>query len=315
VFTFPRVPARSTLERSVPPESSPLRDGPEAPEMEGLFAGPHLSDYWQVINRRLWLVLVIFTVTTASSIWAVSRQRVFFQASMSLQINDPLERQRPLVQGVRVSGMDIFVDPIESEIQVLRSSTIAATVADSLGMRLRRVSEDAVRSNLFRDAEVADEAPNGRYQLVYDASGSQATLRNAQGTVLGEAPVGSRLQADFVAFTPVAPPEEARVYDLEIVPRGQVVGELSFSATPRESTNIVDVSLVHPDPVLAPRALNTAGSALRADVQNPVRLGDDIEVMFDDNDGMAGIDEAVHEIEQLFNIRQMEADGGFFQQV
>jgi len=247
----------------VAPEASPLREGREAPEMEGLFAGPHLSDYWQVINRRLWLVLIIFAVTTASSIWAVSRQRVFFRASMSLQVNDPLERQRQLVSGVRVSGMDIFVDPIESEIQVLRSSTIATTVADSLGMRLRRNSEEAIRSTLFREAEVADDAPNGAYQIQYDAGGTRASFRNATGTVLGEAAVGTPLDAGFVRFIPIEPPEEARVYDVEIVPRGQVAGELSFNATPRESTNIVDVSLVHPDPILAPAALNYAGSALR----------------------------------------------------
>ena len=40
------------------------------PEPDAYAGAPHLSDYWQVIARRLWLVLVIFTVTTASSIWS-----------------------------------------------------------------------------------------------------------------------------------------------------------------------------------------------------------------------------------------------------
>ncbi|HKJ01423.1 MAG TPA: hypothetical protein VJ997_03180, partial [Longimicrobiales bacterium] len=62
---------------------------------------PHLSDYWQVIARRLWLVFIVFAVTAASSIWAVSRQRVYYQGRMSLQVTDPLERQRGLVAGAR----------------------------------------------------------------------------------------------------------------------------------------------------------------------------------------------------------------------
>lgn len=241
------------------PALRPYGDG----EPERLAGTPHLSDYWQVIARRLWLVLVVFTVTAASSIWAVSRQKVFYQGTMSLQVNDPLQRQRGLVTGARVSGMDIYVDPIESEIQVLRSSSIAATVADSLGLRLRRVPGDAPRSHLFRNALVAPEAANGRYQLVYEGDGASAALRASDGTVLATAVPGERLDAGFVSFQVQPPPDEGRVHDLEIVPAGAVQGEMGFTATQREYTNIIDVTLVHADPVLVPGILDQAGAALR----------------------------------------------------
>jgi len=232
-------------------------------EPERIGGTPHLSDYWQVIARRLWLVLIVFTVTAASSIWAVSRQRVFYQGGMTLQVNDPLQRQRGLITAGRVSGMDIFVDPIESEIQVLRSSTIAATVADSMGLRLRRVPGDALRSQLFQETRVAPDAPDGRYQLLYEADGRSAALRALDGTVLGSAAVGARLDAGFVSFVLQPPPDESRIHDVEIVPTAAAQGEASFTATPREATNIIDVSLIHPDPVLVPGILNQAGLALR----------------------------------------------------
>lgn len=232
-------------------------------EPERLGGTPHLSDYWQVIARRLWLVLVVFTVTAASSIWAVSRQRVFYQGALTLQVNDPLQRQRGLVVGARVSGMDIFVDPIESEIQVLRSSTIAASVVDSVGLRLRRVPGEALRSDLVRDIRMASDAPNGRYQLVYGDDGRSAAFRMADGTILGQADVGTRLDAGFVSFVLQPPPDEGRVHDLDIVPGAAVRGEVVFSAAPRESTNIIDVSLIHPDPYLVPAILNQAALALR----------------------------------------------------
>ncbi len=231
------------------------------PERTG--SAPHLSDYWQVIARRLWLVFVVFTVTAASSIWAVSRQKVFHQGSMTLQVTDPLQRQRGLITAGRVSGMDIFVDPIESEIQVLRSATIAATVADSVGLRMRRVPSDALRSELAQEIRVAREAPDGRYQLVYESDGGSAVLRASDGTVLGQAAVGERLDAGFVGFVLQPPPDEGRIHHLEIVPLAAVQGEASFTATPREATNIVDVALIHPDPVLVPEILNQAGIALR----------------------------------------------------
>ncbi len=232
-------------------------------EPEHFGGAPHLSDYWQVVSRRLWLVLVVFTVTAATSIWAVSRQRVFYQGSMTLQVNDPLERQRGLVGGSRVSGMDIFVDPIESEIQVLRSSAIGTVVVDSLGLRLRRVPSSEPRSELARNIYVAAQAPNGRYQLAYEPDGREAVLRKADGTTLGSAFVGARLDAGLVSFDLQAPPTESRTYDLEIVPGQAVLGEVAFSAAPRESTNIIDVSVVHADPTLVAPILNQAGRALR----------------------------------------------------
>ena len=67
----------------------PYGDAP-APERSSS-SSPHLSDYWQVVVRRLWLVLLVFGVTTASAIWAVSRQRVYYQSHLSLQVNDPAQ--------------------------------------------------------------------------------------------------------------------------------------------------------------------------------------------------------------------------------
>lgn len=240
-------------------------------EPERLGASPHLSDYWQVISRRLWLVLVIFTITTASSIWAVSRQKVFYQGRISLQVNDPLERQRGLVVRTGVSARDIFVDPMLSEIQVLNSTTIKSVVVDSVGLRLRRVPADKLRSEIARDIWVDPGAPEGRYQLVYDADGFQAQLRSLDGSVIGAAQTGQLLDAGFLSFVLQAPPDEARVYDLDVVPLRQILNEIMFSAAPRESTNIIDVSFVHPDAGIVPDVLNQAGTALREKGADRVR--------------------------------------------
>jgi tyrosine-protein kinase Etk/Wzc len=279
-------------------------------EPEKLGGSPHLSDYWQVVSRRLWLVLVIFTVTAASSIWAVSRARVFYQGNMTLQVNDPLERQRGLVVGARVSGMDIYVDPIQSEIQVLRSSSIARVVADSLGLRLRRVPSTEPRSELFRHIRITPEAPDGRYQLVYDREGQRAELHALDGTVLGSASVGGPLDAGFVSFEVQRPPREDRVYDLEIVPPDAVQGEISFSTAPRENTNIIDVSLVHADPVLVPEALNQAGRALREKGAERVRASarKDIEFINDRLDS-ANV-ELQHSMSAIRDFKKTQAFNG-----
>ena len=48
-------------------------------------ASPHIADYWQVISRRLWLVVLIFGVTTASAIWAASQQSTVYETNSSIQ--------------------------------------------------------------------------------------------------------------------------------------------------------------------------------------------------------------------------------------
>ncbi|MGY8798047.1 MAG: hypothetical protein ACKVG4_04605 [Longimicrobiales bacterium] len=72
---------------------------------------PHLADYWSVVARRLGLVLMIFTVTAASSIWAISQQETFYSASMALQVNDPEDQQAGLVTRATIGGMNLIRRP------------------------------------------------------------------------------------------------------------------------------------------------------------------------------------------------------------
>ncbi len=245
------------------PEPSLRPYGDPEPERTG--SSPHLSDYWQVVSRRLWLVLLVFGVTTASAIWAVSRQRVYYQAHLSLQVSDAAQSARGLVTPGRISGIDVFVDPVESEIQVLRSSPIAAAVVDSVGLRLRPASPEFVRSDLFREVRVDPSVPDGRFELAYDQEGGAAALRTPQGEVLGTALVGQRIETALTSFTVQPPPQEARVYTIDVVPKTAVVGEISdnLAATPRENTNLIDVFFLAPDAIIAPQVLNAAALELR----------------------------------------------------
>lgn len=245
-------------------------------------SGAHLFDYWQVVARRLWLVLLIFAVTTASAVWAVSRQRVYYQARLSLQVNDPLQRTRALNPGARISGMEIFIDPIQSEIQVFRAAPVANRVVEALGLRLMPASPDIPRSSLVRDVTVAPETPDGEYRLTYDAAGRTAQLRGPDGTVLGSAPVAAVLDAGTIRFTVQPPPREEREYVLVVSPKEQAAGLVSgpLSASPRENTNIIDATYTSTDPVLAPQILNAAAQALRDYGAERVKVAASAEVRF-----------------------------------
>ncbi len=254
--------------------------GPLESDLSG--ASPHISDYWHVITRRLWLVLLIFGVTTASAIWAVSKQRTIYETGASLQINDPLEVTRQLTVPSRVSGMSIFVDPIESEIQVLASAQVARSVVTQLGMRLLPENPDLVRSDLFVDAWVDPGARDGVLDLVYNEEGSAAQIFDGTGKLVVEGPVGAALDGGWLRMKLQMPPEESRRYRLVLRPVSEVQGEVQgrLAAAALESTNIIQVSYRSPDPILAPRILNGATAALQGFGEDRVRLQAERDLQF-----------------------------------
>jgi hypothetical protein len=57
----------------------------------------------------------------------------------------------------------------------------------------------------------------------------------------------------------------------------------------------------------------TSRAALRPQVNNPVRFGDEIQIMFDYDYRMSGIDEALEHIDQPLYVCHMETDGRLFE--
>jgi hypothetical protein len=60
---------------------------------------------------------------------------------------------------------------------------------------------------------------------------------------------------------------------------------------------------------------STSVTAFGTQIDDPVGGGDDVEIVFDDHDGMTGIDQAVQDGDEFLHIRHMQADGGFVQDV
>src|SRR5579859_660859 len=58
-----------------------------------------------------------------------------------------------------------------------------------------------------------------------------------------------------------------------------------------------------------------AFAALRAEVDDPVGLFDDVEVMLDDQDGVAEGDEALKDVEEFANVVKVQSGGGFIEDV
>src|SRR5205085_3483905 len=53
-------------------------------------------------------------------------------------------------------------------------------------------------------------------------------------------------------------------------------------------------------------------TTLRAEVNDPIGFGYQVQVVLDDNNRMAGINEPLEDANQALHVRHMQADGGFF---
>ena len=225
---------------------------------------PHLADYWEVVQRRLWLVLLLAAFTTGFALWMVGKRPSVFRSTLSLQVNDPWQQSRALTGVPGLPGLDGYIDPIQSEIEVLGSTPIAKAVVDSLGLRLSSAGSTP-RSALLGAAQVSGEvAPTG-LSLTY-LDGEEVVLVGPDGAELGRARVGTPLSAAGIAFTPLPNPGDGRTYPLQVVPEISAINRVrsGLSAGARESTNIIDVAFVDDDPGMSTETLAAAAAALRA---------------------------------------------------
>ena len=58
-----------------------------------------------------------------------------------------------------------------------------------------------------------------------------------------------------------------------------------------------------------------AAAAFRAEIDDPVRGFDDVQVVFDDDDGVAAVAQAVQHVKQLAHVVEVQAGGWFVQDV
>ena len=57
--------------------------------------------------------------------------------------------------------------------------------------------------------------------------------------------------------------------------------------------------------------LSAAVASFRAEVNHPIGTFDDIEIVLDNNNGMAGVDEALENLQQHAHVVEVQASRGF----
>ncbi|MGD8320465.1 MAG: Wzz/FepE/Etk N-terminal domain-containing protein, partial [Gemmatimonadota bacterium] len=148
----------------------------------------HLRDVWNLL-RRNWLIIAAALILTVGAASAYSFYAVpVYDSTTSIRIEEQ--------QGGDIPVLDILQDlqsgsEVETEMEVVRSRSLAEDVVDSLGLQISVMSPRGVaRTTLMSSVLVERWAPEGTYVLRRQANGSFSVMNDEDGSGLGTASTG-----------------------------------------------------------------------------------------------------------------------------
>lgn len=232
-------------------------------DRQGAPAGPEESPLKPALDalllfRRHWLLIALggaagFGLTQ----FLLRKQAPLYQATAVIRYSDKTRGLSGQLGSNPNDRARTTADPLLTQVQLLKSRTVAQAVAQRAGLRLQTATP-RTSTDWLRDVVVADSAPNGVIHLTFLPSSATVHSGSAAQTVRYGDPITIR-GVSFVVSHP-APEGEAT---LNVVPLAQAAGQVlgGLDGRPRERTDIIDVSYTSPDPAAAQRVVNAAAEA------------------------------------------------------
>ena len=233
-----------------------------------------LRDLKGVLVRQRWTLLACLAVGGAAGTALVLRARPVYEASALARVEEaPTGRPAGVPQQLDLALLLGGGAGVGTDLEVLRTRTLAAAVVDSLGLRLDVTApRRAVRSRVLAAVRVDSAAPAGEYLLERDSAGGFTVREAAGGRRIGRAAPGAAFALPGVravlargagAYESVT----LAVAEREAAVRGVARG-LEIDRPSREA-NIVRLAYQSTDPVLArdvPNVLADRFVALRQEM-------------------------------------------------
>ena len=212
-----------------------------------------LREVWAILRRNWWIVAGGTALGLLTAFAYVKLATPIYRSSTTLQFQE---------KGSTVPVLDALRDlqggtEVGTEMEVLRSRSLAEAVIDSLGLQVGVAGPRGVRrGDVIASVQADADAPEVGIRLVRGADGRfTAELRDGEydgelGAALPGEPL--RLPGATVVLAPGA--AELERVDLEVLPRplaAERFGEALGVSRPNRDANVVKVRFDAPDPELA----------------------------------------------------------------
>jgi capsular exopolysaccharide synthesis family protein len=210
--------------------------------------GMQVREVWHLLLRNRWMIIAGAGLATAAAVAYLLLATAIYEAEATLRV-DVKESNLPGIYRL----LPLQGGEIATEMEVLKSRSLAEAAIDSLGLQLvvKRPSRVS-RTRLFRDVQINREAPPGLYLLSNRGGDTLVLRRKSDGVVVGTGTVGQPLQATGISLTladeAIHQPIEFRVNDFEETVAG-VTKRIEITQPSRDAL-IVAVKYQDPDPQL-----------------------------------------------------------------
>ena len=156
-----------------------------------------LRDIWNLLVRN-WHVITLCLVLVVGAAAAYSWYAVpVFESTTSIRIEEQQPGEIPVLDLQDLS----IPSEVETEMEVVRSRTLAEDVVDSLGLQVQLAEPRGVsRAMLLRGIYVERWAPQGVYVLHRQSDGSYSVIEKETGTPFGKVSRGAAAAVPGVTF-------------------------------------------------------------------------------------------------------------------
>ncbi|HEX6748115.1 MAG TPA: polysaccharide biosynthesis tyrosine autokinase [Longimicrobium sp.] len=238
---------------------TPLLRSQLTPQAQDESDGIPIRDYLSALRRYWWLVAAAVVLSAGVALWRVSKELPMYLATTSVRLRDASVKMGGDLGATSGTNPDqlpgYYTDPILSQIQVLRSRSVAGLVADSLGLRLRPVKPDFPYA-VVGAVRVNSAAQDGDTMAV--EFGEREVTATLNG-VTAKAPYRRPLQLPGVEATFIRRPSFSSA-QFSLVSREDAINAVlnGLTAKPRELTNVIDIAYTAYDRHLAQRVADAA---------------------------------------------------------
>ncbi|HEY0673483.1 MAG TPA: polysaccharide biosynthesis tyrosine autokinase [Longimicrobiales bacterium] len=219
-----------------------------------------LRQGFAILRRRAGLILLISAFALAATAYLVFQQVPQYRATAVIRLAD---QRGAMTSGLEAAGKEVLGnsdDPLLSQIEVLRTRSVARSVVDRLGLQLRPVDERANAVKIER-ADISSPDARDTLQLRFSQTGFSAS----RGLQSAQASYGQMVTLSGLSFTVPSQPDISDAA-FQLQPREIAVDSLlrNLRARAREKTDVVDVEFNSPSPLLAQRVVNTVVEEFQA---------------------------------------------------
>jgi len=236
--------------------SAPLSERVDETDARMDYDSVDLKESLNVLRRHVWIVAIITGLATLYTTYRLHREQRQYEATATIRLVDTQrELAGNLANNTPFQPIGAWTDPIESEMQVLRSHAVGQAVVDSQALGTR-ILVSGFPAALLRDVSVSTENLADTVRLAFRKSAVTVT---ADGRSYN-APYGASIETAGIHFKVIAEPTKQDAGTLVLVPPPTATDLVlsNLHASQRTRTDVIDVSYTASDPYIAQQVVNTA---------------------------------------------------------